>query len=119
MRHVLILTLLMVLVPGPAPAGETFACNLRALTPRERARHEELSRILLGAVREQQELPNGYAFRVDPGQLVTAARWVSFERRCCPFFSFALEQTRDEGPLWVKVTGPAGVKPFIRAEFGI
>ena len=109
---------LLALVPfGSAGAGEPFACNMSALTSSQRARHHELSRTLLAAVQEKKELPTGYAFRLPPGKLVTAAEWVSYERKCCPFFTFAIEQSRDEGPLWLRVTGPKGIKEFIRAEF--
>jgi hypothetical protein len=60
---------------------------------------------------------NGYAFRLAPAKLVDAAQWVSFERRCCPFFAFELELAKNDGPLWLRITGTRGVKPFIREEF--
>jgi hypothetical protein len=44
------------------------------------------------------------------------AEWVTFEHRCCRFFTFAMEQARDDGPLWLRITGSPGVKAFIRAE---
>ena len=111
-------SILLALVPfGSVGAREQFACNLSALTSAERAKHQELSRTLLAAVQERKELPTGYAFRLPPGKLVTAAEWVAYERKCCPFFTFAIEQSRDEGPLWLRLTGPRGVKEFIRAEF--
>jgi hypothetical protein len=46
-----------------------------------------------------------------------AARWASYERRCCPFFVFELELGPDEGPLWLRVTGGPGIKEFIWSEF--
>ena len=48
---------------------------------------------------------------------MTAAEWVSFERKCCPFFAFTLEQPKDLGPLWLRITGSEGVKAFIEEEF--
>src|SRR6266545_4451753 len=102
---------------GSGAAGERFACNLSALTRSERALHARRAQALLSAVQERTELPNGYAFRLPPAELVTAAQWVAFERRCCPFFTFELEQARDQGPLWLRITGSEGVKAFIRAEF--
>lgn len=110
---------LMALVPfGAFAAPERFACNATALDPTERARYGELSSALKEAAQEKSEIAKGYAFRFPAASLLTVAEWVSLERRCCPFFTFALEQSRDSGPVWLKVTGPKGVKEFIREEFG-
>ena len=120
MRKILFASLVMLLSPaGPGSASERVACNMKALTKTERATYEKLAQTLLGAVQEQKELRNGYAFRLPPESLMSAAQWVSFERRCCPFFTFELKLARDEGPLWLRVTGSQGVKAFIRAEFGL
>ncbi len=110
---------LLMLVPFESTAGgaESFACNMNALTRAERTDHEKLSQALFASVRERKELPNGYAFRLPATAMVDAARWVSLERRCCPFFAFELNQASHDGPLWLKVTGAAGIKTFIRAEF--
>jgi hypothetical protein len=114
------LCVVMMLLPaGGAGAGEHFACNLGALTKDERAQHAKVSKKLLDAVQETKELKNGYAFRMPSGSLVTAAQWIAFERRCCPFFTFGLEQSRDSGPVWLSVTGTEGVKEFIKEEFGL
>ena len=118
MRKVLVASMLMVLVPpGSAAGGERFACNMSALTKSERAAYAKLTRTLVAAVQEKSELRNGYSFRMPPAMLTTAAEWVAFERKCCPFFTFGLELARDEGPLWLRITGSEGVKAFIRAEF--
>ena len=101
-----------------AGAAERFACDLHALSKDERARHGELGKALLAAVAERRELPDGYGVRLPPSALRDAAEWVSYERRCCPFFAFALEQPPGSGPVTLRITGPDGVKPFIRAEFG-
>jgi hypothetical protein len=96
-----------------------FYCNLRALTPEERNRHHELTIKLEEARLETQELPNGYALRLDSQSvsLGEIAEWVSNESRCCPFFDFMMEQERDGGARWLKLTGKDGVKDFIRLEF--
>jgi hypothetical protein len=62
-------------------------------------------------------MSNGYSFRLPPGTLLTVARWVALERKCCPFFTFQVELAGDEGPLWLRITGSDGIKAFIRAEF--
>jgi hypothetical protein len=102
---------------GPIAAGEKFVCNMSTLTSAERAHHRELSQSLFAAVEEKRELPDGYGFRLPPSELMTLAEWVSFERTCCPFLTLAIEQTRDRGPLWLRITGSEGAKPFIAAEF--
>jgi hypothetical protein len=100
----------------PAPK-EVFACNLRGLTEAQRVRHGELSKKLMGSAAEITELDDGFRFRLSADGLVEAAEWVSYEHKCCPFFTFALKQSRDEGPVLLDVTGSPGVKTFIRSEF--
>lgn len=118
--RMLLASLVMVLIPARSgAAGEHFACNMKALSRDERAVHQKLSKALLGAVQQQAELGNGYGFRLPAGSLVTAARWVSLERRCCPFFAFEIILAKGDGPLWLRVTGSEGIKAFIRAEFGL
>jgi hypothetical protein len=104
---------------GPARAGERFACAMHALNAGERARHHALLTELLASVADKRELADGYGFRFAPQALPKVAEWIGFERRCCPFFTFDLAVARDSGPLWLDVRGSAGVKDFIRAEFGL
>ena len=109
-------TLLMVMVRHPVARGnEQFACNMAALTKTERATHRELTQRLLGAVEERRELQSGYAFRLPAKTLLTAAQWVSLERRCCPFFAFELVLAKDA--LWLRISGAKGIKEFLRAEW--
>lgn len=115
----LLASTLVALAPLLTLGTDRFACDAKALSSAERARHEELSRALFSAVQEHRELPDGYGFRLPPEKLVATAEWVTLERRCCPFFTFVLEQTRDQGPVWLRVTGTKGVKEFIKEEFGV
>lgn len=98
-----------------------FYCNLKALTSPEREHHSRLSQKLNEARIETKELADGYDFRFAPESVSVAelADWVSNERKCCPFFDFAIELKRDGGAVWLKLTGSEGVKPFIRSEFKI
>ena len=98
-----------------------FYCNMGALTKIERERHEQLMRLLESARIEIQELPDGFAFRLryEVVSLAELAKWISYESKCCPFFDFEIQLERDNGPLWLKLRGKEGIKPFIRAEFGI
>ena len=97
-----------------------FACDMTALEPPTRQQHIATTQALFEAVEFVDELPNGYAFRLpnESEVLMRVARFVANERRCCPFFGFGLELEPENGPLWLRLTGREGVKPFIIAEIG-
>ena len=46
------------------------------------------------------------------------AEWVTFERRCCPFSNLQIEAEPNDGPVWLRMTGAQGIKPFILSEIG-
>jgi len=119
MKTCLTSLLAALILTGAAAGAQRFACNLNALDKTELARHGQLAKAMWADLAETRELPNGYAFRFPPNNLMTAAEWVSLERRCCPFFTIELSLSHDDGPLWVRVTGEQGVKDFIRAERGL
>ena len=94
-----------------------FACRLDTLDSRQRRRQQELLALMRSSAQAQDELTDGYAFRLpaDPVLFQQAAEWVSLERRCCPFVQFALEWNEDDS-VWVRFTGAPGVKAFLAAE---
>jgi hypothetical protein len=96
-----------------------FLCNIKALSPAERAEHQALTARLAESIVETRELENGYAFEIESSRLPVweLAKWTDFERRCCPFFDFNLEWRRERGPLTFRLTGREGVKAFIESEF--
>ena len=99
-----------------------FACNALGLSPEVRKRHfEEVGPALLKLKRSMRELPSGYEFEFPADnrtyQLLT--EWAFQERLCCPFFDITLRLDREDGPLWLRLTGRPGTKEFIKAEFGI
>ncbi|HEY6193701.1 MAG TPA: hypothetical protein VI504_01550 [Candidatus Eisenbacteria bacterium] len=111
--------LALLLLPGRLPAaGHDLACNLGALSPRERVRHAALGQQLLASVEERRELANGFALRLPAERRVTAARWAALEQRCCPFFAFELTRPAGRGSVWLRITGGPGVKQFMRDELG-
>ncbi len=95
-----------------------FACNLLALTPEQRQRHASVTQRLGHEIVAVAEVPDGYTFQFAPQAetLQLLAEFVMQERLCCPFFTFTLRVEAENGPLWLHLTGPAGIKPFIRAE---
>ena len=70
---------------------------------------------------EIRELPDGYELELPANnktyQLLT--EWAFQERLCCPFFDIALRFDRENGPLWLRLTGRPGTKEFIKMELGI
>ena len=98
-----------------------FMCRLDALDTAERARYQELRKQLHAGVEEVKELADGYAFRLaaDSKTILLAAEWITFERRCCPFFNFALDIESEKQSLWMRVTGREGVKAFMQLEMGV
>jgi len=99
-----------------------FACNAFALSPEARKRHfDDLGPALLKLKKSTRELPDGYAFELPPDketyQLLT--EWAFQERLCCPFFDIDVRFERENGPLWLRLTGRPGTKEFIKEEFGI
>src|SRR5438093_3882632 len=96
-----------------------IACDLTAFNPDVRATHMEAAvQLLRGDAAEVTELPDGYAFRYRADQYERVVQFIANERQCCPFFSFVLEVTPAQGPLWLRITGREGVKDFIQCELG-
>jgi len=98
-----------------------IACNLSALNAEQRTRRQALAQQMHAVTREICELPDGYAFRflADPALCLMVAEFMTLERLCCPFFTFALEMESEGGAMWLRLTGRDGVKPFLQAELGI
>ena len=105
--------------PGSTRKPVLFACDMRALTPAQRKRHSEiLSPALKSAKLTSSELPDGFAFEFpsDAKTFATLSEWIGNERLCCPFFEFDIHVGDTSAPLVLRITGPDGVKQFIRAE---
>jgi hypothetical protein len=66
-----------------------------------------------------RELAEGYALRVaqDEVSVEELHKWAGLEGKCCPFLEFGLVIEGDE--LWLQLTGPTGVKEFLKAEMGM
>jgi hypothetical protein len=98
-----------------------FYCNIKALTPEERAHHKQLSEKLMATRKEMVETAKGYEFQFSPKSVSLAelAEWVSAESKCCPFFDFHIDLEGEGSLLCLRLTGEEGIKAFIRAEFGM
>jgi hypothetical protein len=104
-----------------ATVQSKFYCNIKALTPEQRARHKQLSEKLMAARKETVETEKGYEFQFSPGDLTLAelAEWVVAESKCCPFFDFHIDLEREGKLVCLRLTGEEGIKAFMRAEFKV
>ena len=95
----------------------TFACDLGALSAEERAQRSTLASRVAARFREVQELPDGYAARLDPDPAIVrdALDWLVLERRCCPFLRLELSFDPSNGPVWLRFRGGPGTKEFLSA----
>ena len=102
------------------PAETPLACDLDAISASDRPRYDELRRIVAAAVTGKRELPDGIAVQVSTDRIALAqlAEWISFERKCCPFFEFRIDVAPASGPVWLSLTGRVGVKEFLSQAFG-
>ena len=108
--------------PPSAKPESPFACNAFALSPEVRKRHfEELGPALLKLKKSIRELPDGYEleFLADSKSYQLLTEWAFQERLCCPFFDIDLRFDRENGPLWLRLTGRPGTKEFIKEEFDL
>ena len=70
---------------------------------------------LFKGIEQVEELEDGYALRF-PGSVAWAkdlTEFITFERGCCPFFTFALVFEPKLGSIWLHVRGPEGVKAMV------
>lgn len=97
-----------------------FRCNISAFTSAQREHYQTLSQELLKTIQEVREQPDGFSLRLaaDSSMVMKAAEFITLERLCCPFLAFQLSLEAEKGPLWITLSGPEGVKDFLRAELG-
>lgn len=98
-----------------------FYCNTKAMNPAERAAHKELTDRMIHARRKITETLDGYEFQFDASAVSfpDLANWAVMEAKCCPFFDFHLNLENQGSAIGLRLTGPEGVKPFLRLEFAV
>jgi hypothetical protein len=98
-------------------ATPALACVPSAIPAAERKAHFDLARDLVTRrAIERVPLPEGYGFRFESSAFDDVARFITNERRCCPFLSFEVELSAQSGPLWLRMTGPEGTRAILDAE---
>lgn len=97
-----------------------IACMPDAINPTDRAAHFELARNLLsGRTATRESLPNGVAFRLPADSLEAIARFITNERKCCPFLTFDIKVEPRGGAVLLNMTGPVGTREVLEAELGL
>ena len=106
---------------GCCASESPLACDLGAISADDRPRYHELRHAVGASVVGKRELPDGLAVQIDTARigLPQLAEWISFERKCCPFFEFRIDLAPGSGPVWLSLTGRAGVKEFITEAFAV
>ena len=101
-------------------SADGFFCDMSAMTTEDRARHSALVARLSSAPHALQELEKGYELSYPDARATfgEAAEWAALETRCCPFLDLSLRLSPDRGPLVIRLTGPVGVKEFLKDELG-
>lgn len=99
-------------------ADPPLACNLNALSPQERAHHQQLSQRLLQSVTHKRPLRNGYLLTLKNISPLDAGDWIGAEQKCCPFLRFELTAGPPAEPtvLQLRLTGPNGTRAFLEHE---
>jgi hypothetical protein len=98
-------------------ASLVLACNLEAINPTQPPRYDDLVARLRSAMRNRVELPDGYAYALDPAKITLpeVSEWIAMERLCCPFLIFQLADAGE--PARLTMRGPEGAKAILHAEF--
>lgn len=89
-----------------------LACTLSE--SEQKTRSTELND-LFKHVQQVNELADGYALRF-PGSDIwanTLVQFITYERTCCPFFTFALIFEPQQGSIWLHIRGPEGSKAIV------
>lgn len=97
---------------------QVLACVPGAIQPEERSGHFASTKRLFGKrILEQREVDQGREYRFDASAFDELCSFVANERKCCPFLAFEIKLTPNSGPIWLRLTGPDGIKSFLDAQF--
>jgi len=104
-----------------AVATNKFYCNLKSLSPDERARHQKLTAKLIAVRSAIVETDKGYEFQYTPANMSLAelADWAVVESKCCPFFNFHIDLEKEGQLVCLGLAGAEGIKTLIREEFHV
>ncbi len=100
-------------------ASPVLTCNIQAISEVQRPRYNDLVSRLRAAIRDRNELPDGYRYSLDSAKftLPEVSEWIAMERLCCPFLIFQFEAAGEGEDSRLTMRGPAGAKPLLQEEF--
>ena len=83
-------------------------------------RHQTLAKAVVSDFLEVRESDTGYALRYPntSASIMTLAEWITIERGCCDFLDFQIHIEPAEGPVWLSLSGGAGVKELLAQMLG-
>ena len=101
--------------------GMRLLCDLSALDATQRKRRFLLQQLLQVGTTDVIELPDGYAFYVDPASIIAQhlEEFAALERLCCPFLMIAVGASAAGAHPVLEIGGGNAVKEFITAQFAI
>jgi hypothetical protein len=95
-----------------------LTCKLT--TPELQQRKRTVIGELKNLVKERKEDQNAvrYKFESSDNNIDLVSSFIKSERLCCDFFEFSLHIESNSEFMWLTLSGPDGVKEFIREEVG-
>lgn len=96
-----------------------LVCDINVFASTEREDHIQSTTQLYQSLQSIHEVESGYEFVFpNESEIITGlGKFISNERRCCPFLEFTLKITSSNAPVSLMLTGPEGTQAFLRAEF--
>ncbi len=93
-----------------------LTCKLT--TPELQQRKKTVVAELKSLLLEKTELEHGFKYKFDGSDkmLDLLNSFIKTERLCCDFFVFNLTASSDTKFTWLELTGPEGIKDFIKYE---
>lgn len=104
----------------PTNLMERAQLTCKLTTPELQQRKRTVIAELKGLVKERNETTNSvrYKFESSDKNIDLVLSFMKTERLCCDFFEFQLELNSGSDFMWLELSGPDGVKDFIREEIG-
>jgi hypothetical protein len=101
-----------------AAVDAAIACQLGVFSAEERQQYGAMRAKIDAAVTRIVEVDQGYEFHLpgDDVMLALVAEWITLERRCCPFFDFAVAIGGSDSSIRLALTGGVEVKRFLGSE---
>lgn len=98
----------------------TMSCKLTS--PELQERKITIIANLKAQILEKKEIDNGYTYKFSGTDAIIdeLSQFIKTERKCCSFFDFTIEiEGVEDGNIWLAITGPEGVKDFIKEDLDL